>query len=613
MKAAFLIRCSTKNQDLDRQTRDLTRLANSLGYEYDIENLVFGEKITGKDDVTIKNRESIDKLLRAAKEQMFDVVLVAEVSRMSRDPASGRIYVRQLINMNIPVYFRDIDTWTINPNSGKMVRDAEQVIGAAFDAAWKYLRSLKTQVASGRRNELDNNQMSIGQPFFGYKRHGGKDKNEKNKWVIDNAAAEVVEDVFEEYIKDSATLKSTALVITAKYGELFNKKFSIGTIEHILTFEPYYTGIKVVSLTDPDTEEVDKFEVEIPTIITKAAFDKAATKRATNRVTKKPYPKQTTYVLSKLLKCPICEHSLTPQKRAGDKGEKYRLINGKIAISWTCMSGINNATDCNSRISINNEKLEKIIWCLVKQELIGFANLNTKDKESKIEELTDKITNLETNIANFINQISSMDKMIERAYRAYMDAPEEVMSIAQKAYYQTLTKCENEKAECKNKIEGFKVDKQRLESMQAFYSQPSLPNDVIEKAESNPTEMRNLVVELVDKIYPYKIESYVSPATNKVVRNGVVLLEVYTINGIYNVLYDGNQRNNKVAYYIDGNYATFQNGKNKFEAYTTGEHFVVSNASMVTNTEEIDLIATFNEMIEICKQNGWEIDYSFRS
>ena len=36
---------------------------------------------------------SIDKLLRAAKEQKFDVVLVAEVSRMSRDPASGRVYV----------------------------------------------------------------------------------------------------------------------------------------------------------------------------------------------------------------------------------------------------------------------------------------------------------------------------------------------------------------------------------------------------------------------------------------------------------------------------------------------------------------------------------------
>ena len=43
------------------------------------------------------------------------------------------------------------------------------------------------------------------------------------------------------------------------------------------------------------------------------------------------------------------------------------------------MSGINNATDCSSRITISNEKLEAIIWGLVKQELIGFANLNDED------------------------------------------------------------------------------------------------------------------------------------------------------------------------------------------------------------------------------------------
>ena len=61
-----------------------------------------------------------------------------------------------------------------------------------FDAAWKYLRSLKTQVASGRRNELDN-QISVGQPFFGYTRYGGKDKSKKNCWIVDEVKrAEVV-------------------------------------------------------------------------------------------------------------------------------------------------------------------------------------------------------------------------------------------------------------------------------------------------------------------------------------------------------------------------------------------------------------------------------------
>jgi site-specific DNA recombinase len=95
-------------------------------------------------------------------------------------------------------------------------------------------------------------------------------------------------------------------------------------------------------------------------------------------------------------------------------------------------------------------------------------------------------------------------------------------------------------------------------------------------------------------------------------KNGIVLLEVYTINGIYNVLYDGNQRNNKVAYYISGNYATFQNGKNKLDAYDAGEYFVISNATLVTETEDVDLTVTFNELIKICMQNGWEIDYTYK-
>ncbi len=37
-----------------------------------------------------------------------------------------------------------------------------------------------------------------------------------------------------------------------------------------------------------------------------------------------------------------------------------------------------------------------------------------------------------------------------------MDAPDSVMDIAKDKYYKTLTKCENERAECKDKIEAFK-------------------------------------------------------------------------------------------------------------------------------------------------------------
>ena len=621
MKAAFLIRCSTKNQDLDRQTRDLTRLAKSLGYEYDIENLVFGEKITGKDDVTIKNRESIDKLLRAAKEQKFDVVLVAEVSRMSRDPASGRVYVRQLINMSIPVYFRDIDTWTINPDNGKRVRDAEQVIGAAFDAAWKYLRSLKTQVASGRRNELDNNQISVGQPFFGYTRYGGKDKSKKNCWIVDEVAAEVVVFVFNEYIKDGSTLKSTALATTAKYGELLGRKFSVGSIEHILTYESYHTGIKKISLTDPDTEEIEVFDVKVPILVDTELFEKATAKRKNNRVKSEPYPKQTTYILSKLLKCPYCGYTMTPRAKGNDSrgkttNERYRIISGKKALSWLCMSGINNATSCNNRISVANEKAEPIIWELIKKELIVFANLNNEERELKVEELTEKITHLASNIDNYNAHKSSLQKQLSKAYTVATMADESVLAMAMTEFNKTARNIRKEMSDCDSAIEQIKGEIDNLVNLKIFYSQPNLPSDIIEKAETDEAEKRKLVKELINKIVPYKITTFKKQHRDRglvTLNFGVVLLEVYTVNGIYYVFYNANDRGDiRQAYYISGVFAKFQNSINKFDAYKEGEYFVISNADMVMETEEIDELITVNQMVEIAINNGWVLSYCYK-
>ena len=621
MKAAFLIRCSTKNQDLDRQTRDLTRLAKSLGYEYDIENLVFGEKITGKDDVTIKNRESIDKLLRAAKEQKFDVVLVAEVSRMSRDPASGRVYVRQLINMSIPVYFRDIDTWTINPDNGKRVRDAEQVIGAAFDAAWKYLRSLKTQVASGRRNELDNNQISVGQPFFGYTRYGGKDKSKKNCWIVDEVAAEVVVFVFNEYIKDGSTLKSTALATTAKYGELLGRKFSVGSIEHILTYESYHTGIKKISLTDPDTEEIEVFDVKVPILVDTELFEKATAKRKNNRVKSEPYPKQTTYILSKLLKCPYCGYTMTPRAKGNDSrgkttNERYRIINGKKALSWLCMSGINNATSCNNRISVANEKAEPIIWELIKKELIVFANLNNEERGLKVEELTEKITHLASNIDNYNAHKSSLQKQLSKAYTVATMADESVLAMAMTEFNKTARNIRKEMSDCDSAIEQIKGEIDNLVNLKIFYSQPNLPSDIIEKAETDEAEKRKLVKELINKIVPYKITTFKKQHRDRglvTLNFGVVLLEVYTVNGIYYVFYNANDRGDiRQAYYISGVFAKFQNSINKFDAYKEGEYFVISNADMVMETEEIDELITVNQMVEIAINNGWVLSYCYK-
>jgi len=82
MRAAFLIRCSTKKQDYERQVNDLTRLAKKFGYTSS-DNMIFGEHITGKDDASKRDRQSIQRLKDAAINKEFDVVLVSEVSRIT--------------------------------------------------------------------------------------------------------------------------------------------------------------------------------------------------------------------------------------------------------------------------------------------------------------------------------------------------------------------------------------------------------------------------------------------------------------------------------------------------------------------------------------------------
>ena len=98
----------------------------------------------------------------------------------------------------------------------------------------------------------------------------------------------------------------------------------------------------------------------------------------------------------------------------------------------------------------------------------------------------------------------------------------------------------------------------------------------------------------------------------KTLKSGVILLEVYAICGTYNILFNANQKDiEQTAYYIGGNFATFQDGIRKFEAYETGEYFVISNASLVMETEEVDECVSMNQFVDIATLNGWELTFRY--
>ena len=216
-EAALLVRCSTDKQDYERQLEDLRIISERFGLHVKEPEYIYGEYITGKDDTTKQDRLSIIRLRSAAERKEFDVVLISEVSRMSRDSVSGRVYVRQFCNLGIPVYFRDKMKWTMNPDTLEEDESFIKELGLYFDGAAEYLKSMKTQIASGRRASLRNNQLVIGHVPFGYKKRGGTDRRHKSELIIDEETAPIVREIFSLYIQEGESLKTVSLAISAKY------------------------------------------------------------------------------------------------------------------------------------------------------------------------------------------------------------------------------------------------------------------------------------------------------------------------------------------------------------------------------------------------------------
>ena len=63
-------------------------------------------------------------------------------------------------------------------------------------------------------------------------------------------------------------------------------------------------------------------------------------------------------------------------------------------------------------------------------------------------------------------------------------------------------------SDCDSAIEQIKGEIDNLVNLKIFYSQPNLPSDIIEKAETDEAEKRKLVKELINKIVPYKITTF---------------------------------------------------------------------------------------------------------
>ena len=528
-RAALLLRCSTDSQDYDRQQRDLLPTAENMGYTIP-EELIFGEYVTGKDDVRKKDRESIANLKQAFKEGKVDAIFINEVSRLSRDSIAGRLFIREFNDeYKVPVFFRDLQQWTINPETKVKNGYLEQMLGFYFDAAAAELKSMKTRFASGKRKNARTGKSIGGVPSIGYT------KDKEGTIIIDKEAAKLIKIIFTKYLEKDGTITTVGRYLR---GISNVRTWGTGTIGNILRNKAY-TGKLEVFITNPDeideAKKTEKFITTIPPIINEDTFNKVQKKLDKNRTTQE-YTRSKVHLLQKLIKCSDC-----------GKLFSAKSVNSGKNTSYCCVSK-QNGINCNLSISLDANKIEAIIWNLVKNKLMELNKLGESEKQERITAEKQQIQSYEEEIAAIELSIDKITRKKKNLidYLEDAESDEEIADIKARR-----KKYDSEIANSKSRIEQIRDNIGICKSNISQHLNSSITNTILTSIESDRNKMKTQVKEFIKEIVPYPIA------------NSHSVLEVNTTFGRYYILYSSRDKD-KQAYFLYGNYYRYFPNDKKF-------------------------------------------------
>lgn len=565
MNAALLLRCSTDSQDYERQLLDLKPCAESMNYTVN-DDLIFGEYITGRDNVKAKDRASIANLKEAVTAGKVDAIFINEVSRLSRDSIAGRQFVRDFLELKVPVYFRDICMWTINPRSKEQTPSIEQILGMYFDAAANYLKSMKSQLASGKRRNARNGKLVGGHTGFGFT----LDKD--GKVIIEEDEAELVKIIYKKYLEGS-------IPKVMVYMRSLGKNLSSGNIGNILR-NRIYLGERVTNLINPDTGEAEQFFFKHDPIIDEDTFNKVQERLKNNRTSVTIKRGERVNFLSKLIKCPSCNHSFTMQ--GANSGKNF---------SYFCPSK-SRKLDCTTDFMLNAERVENIIWHIVKEEVISLHELSSEERDQRIAEEKEKIESFNNEIEGLKSAIAKNEKKKKKLLALMLDDDGDLELFSEQK--DILNK---ESDDFKIRISQLDKDVIACNNNIAKYSESTFSDDFIKEIEQDRERMKSTIQSFIKAIYPIRYT------------NNKLIIEVETVNGSHTVLFEPRNYYRK-CWIINTALATWQNGKFKQNHIGSGNFFYIPMASLlIQEPDDLDALVTFEEMQEICKMNNLEISY----
>lgn len=238
LRVTFYARVSTDQDEqinsLENQVQYYTELIQSRPAWRFVPGYI-DEGISGG---TTKKRDNFNRMIRDAKEGMFDFIITKEISRFSRSTLDSIKYTQELLENNVGVLFQ-------NDNINTLDTDSEFRLVIMAGVAQDEIRKLSERLKFGFRQAIKNGHVLGNDKLYGY------DKKDC-VLTVNEKEAEIIRLVFELYGNQRLGVRTvskrlTELGYTSREGNAFNTL----TIRHILEnpkYKGWYCGNKTQSM-----------------------------------------------------------------------------------------------------------------------------------------------------------------------------------------------------------------------------------------------------------------------------------------------------------------------------------------------------------------------------
>lgn len=273
LRVTFYARVST---DMDAQ---LNSLENQVQYYTELiqskPNWTFvpGYIDEGISGGTTKKREDFNRMIRDARNGLFDFIITKEISRFSRSTLDSIQYTQELLDYNVGVLFQ-------NDNINTLDTDSEFRLVVMAGVAQDEIRKLSERIKFGHRQAIKNGRVLGNDKLYGY------DKKDC-VLTINEEEAEIVRTVFDLYANHGlGTRKISQKLLELGYTSREGNAFNVLTIRHMLEnpkYKGWYCGNKTQSLDYRTKKKAFLDESEwvmypdptIPSIVPEELWDRA--------------------------------------------------------------------------------------------------------------------------------------------------------------------------------------------------------------------------------------------------------------------------------------------------------------------------------------------------